>query len=86
MNRDEDVNPNDSDPLLKKKVESAESSNGSSGEIKDEEIEASSAVCCRICLEHDSDAGYFVLYNFAVFKLVYGEFVLVGATFLCIWL
>ncbi|XP_020109478.1 uncharacterized protein LOC109724885, partial [Ananas comosus] len=30
---------------------------GSSGEIKDEEIDAASAPCCRICLEFDSEQG-----------------------------
>nr|DAD27066.1 TPA_asm: hypothetical protein HUJ06_028534 [Nelumbo nucifera] len=47
-------NPSDSDPLLENK---ANTSTGSSSEIKDEEIEPFSAACCRICLEYDGEAG-----------------------------
>ncbi|XP_042475380.1 uncharacterized protein LOC122057370 isoform X1 [Macadamia integrifolia] len=43
---------NDSDPLLGNE---ADSSTGSSNEIKDEEIEDASAACCRICLEYDGE-------------------------------
>ncbi|XP_043723118.1 uncharacterized protein LOC122670343 isoform X1 [Telopea speciosissima] len=43
---------NDSDPLLGNE---ADSLTGSSNEIKDEEIEAASAACCRICLEYDGE-------------------------------
>ncbi|XP_078168834.1 RING/FYVE/PHD zinc finger superfamily protein [Carex rostrata] len=59
--REDDPNPKDSDPLLAKKAvnEEAEMSNeAESGEVtKDEEIESSSAACCRICLEYDSEPG-----------------------------
>ncbi|XP_010925138.1 uncharacterized protein [Elaeis guineensis] len=54
VERDGEPNPKDSDPLLQKKEDS---SSCSSNEIKDEEIEAASAACCRICLEHDSEPG-----------------------------
>lgn len=43
-------NPSDSDPLL----ENQENSN----EIEDEEMDAGSAACCRICLECDGEPGY----------------------------
>ncbi|KAF6167290.1 hypothetical protein GIB67_043151 [Kingdonia uniflora] len=43
--------PSDSDPLLENQTNSSEIV------IKDEEIEASSVVCCRICLESDCDQG-----------------------------
>lgn len=45
----------DLDPLLGKPV--SDSSEGSSDEIKDEEIDSSSAPCCRICLECDGEPG-----------------------------
>ncbi|KAG1367569.1 hypothetical protein COCNU_14G000370 [Cocos nucifera] len=64
VERDGEPNPKDSDPLLQKKEDS---SLCSSNEIKDEEIEAASAACCRICLEHDSEPGvlvFFVLLGF----------------------
>lgn len=69
--REDDPNPKDSDPLLAKKAdnEEAETSNeAESGEVtKDEEIESSSAACCRICLEYDSEPGtvfYFLVDSF----------------------
>nr|KYP51149.1 E3 ubiquitin-protein ligase MARCH1 [Cajanus cajan] len=47
-------NPSDTDPLLHD--QEVDESPGSSGVIKDEEdIEAGSLPCCRICLESDSD-------------------------------
>ena len=61
LSRDGERDPgrsNDSDPLLEnqKLLDSLE---GSTSEIKDEEIEASSAACCRICLEYDGEPGEF---------------------------
>ncbi|KAF8393272.1 hypothetical protein HHK36_021513 [Tetracentron sinense] len=47
-------NPSDSDPLLENQ---ANLPTGSSNEITDEEIEAASAACCRICLEYDGEPG-----------------------------
>ncbi|KAF8406982.1 hypothetical protein HHK36_006103 [Tetracentron sinense] len=47
-------NPSDSDPLLENQ---ANLSTGSSNEIKDEDLEAASAACCRICLEYDGEPG-----------------------------
>ncbi|OVA00513.1 zinc finger protein [Macleaya cordata] len=41
--------PSDSDPLLENQA--------ISDEIKDEEIDANSAACCRICLEYDGEPG-----------------------------
>ncbi|XP_058074590.1 uncharacterized protein LOC131223263 isoform X3 [Magnolia sinica] len=49
-----ETNPTDSDPLLENR---ADSSPVSSDEIRDEEIEAASAACCRICLEYDAEPG-----------------------------
>lgn len=51
---------NDSDPLLEKDkllASAAAEGSTSASEIKDEEIDASSAACCRICLEYDSEPG-----------------------------
>ncbi|THG12848.1 hypothetical protein TEA_018642 [Camellia sinensis var. sinensis] len=52
-------NPSDSDPLLQNQhVDSPSSSSPSSvssGEIKNEDIEAGSVACCRICLECDGE-------------------------------
>ena len=45
-------NPSDSDPLLENQ---ANSPPGSSSEIKDEDIEAGTIPCCRICLESESE-------------------------------
>lgn len=41
----------DSDPLL--------DNNRDSNEIKDDDVEAGSVTCCRICLECDSAPGVF---------------------------
>uniref|UniRef100_A0A0D9X7G2 RING-CH-type domain-containing protein n=1 Tax=Leersia perrieri TaxID=77586 RepID=A0A0D9X7G2_9ORYZ len=63
---EEEMVPTDSDPLLKRENEEAESSleltppkpaTVSTVEIEDEEIDGSSAGCCRICLETDSELG-----------------------------
>ncbi|XP_020251140.1 uncharacterized protein LOC109828579 isoform X2 [Asparagus officinalis] len=47
---------NDLDPL-REKEKLLDSAEGSTSEIKDEEIEAGSAACCRICLEYDGEPG-----------------------------
>lgn len=47
---------NDAEPLMEKQ-QLLGSTEESSSEIKDEEIEASSAACCRICLEYDGEPG-----------------------------
>lgn len=49
----EEVSTRDSDPLLDNRAESPVQSS----EIVDEEIDASSAPCCRICLESDGEPG-----------------------------
>lgn len=49
----EEVSARDSDPLLDNRAESPVQSS----EIVDEEIDASSAPCCRICLESDGEPG-----------------------------
>ena len=50
-------NPSDADPLLGNQADSPPESS-SSTEIKDEEdIEAGSISCCRICLESDAEPG-----------------------------
>lgn len=50
-------NPSDSDPLLENQPDS---SHGTSDEIKDDEdTEAGSIPCCRICLESDAEPGGF---------------------------
>uniref|UniRef100_A0A0E0LUI2 RING-CH-type domain-containing protein n=1 Tax=Oryza punctata TaxID=4537 RepID=A0A0E0LUI2_ORYPU len=63
---EEEMVPNDSDPLLKRENDEAESSleltppkpaTVSTLEIEDEETDGSSAGCCRICLETDSELG-----------------------------
>ncbi|KAH7854173.1 hypothetical protein Vadar_011019 [Vaccinium darrowii] len=50
-------NPSDSDPLLENRDENSSppSSGSGSGEIKNEDIEAGSVPCCRICLECDGE-------------------------------
>ncbi|KAL6660937.1 hypothetical protein ACP70R_000321 [Stipagrostis hirtigluma subsp. patula] len=62
----EEVSINDSDPLLGRRNEEEESppqlsppqpATVSPLEIEDEETEASSAACCRICLETESEIG-----------------------------
>ncbi|XP_042424155.1 uncharacterized protein LOC122011830 [Zingiber officinale] len=52
---EEEKSPKDSDPLIRRQAatESSSSSEGSD-EIKDEEADAGSPACCRICLENDS--------------------------------
>jgi hypothetical protein len=71
IDREDDPNPKDSDPLLAKKDDNdeaeASSEAGSSVITKDEEIESSSAACCRICLEYDSELGN-VLFFFSFFS------------------
>lgn len=75
----EEVVPNDSDPLLGRENKEAESSSSvelsapqpatvTPLEIEDEETDGSSAACCRICLESESEIGDdFVCYLSAVF-------------------
>ncbi|RLN05414.1 putative E3 ubiquitin ligase SUD1 [Panicum miliaceum] len=63
----EEVVPNDSDPLLGREDKEAESSSVELSapqpatvtplEIEDEETDGSSAACCRICLEAESEIG-----------------------------
>ncbi|CAO2175576.1 unnamed protein product [Urochloa humidicola] len=63
----EEVVPNDSDPLLGRENKEAESSSVELSapqpatvtpqEIEDEETDGSSAACCRICLEAESEIG-----------------------------
>lgn len=62
----EEVVPNDSDPLLGRENKEAESSAELCApqpatvtplEIEDEETDGSSAACCRICLEAESEIG-----------------------------
>ncbi|CAO2168924.1 unnamed protein product [Urochloa humidicola] len=63
----EEVVPNDSDPLLGRENREAESSSVELSapqpatvtpqEIEDEETDGSSAACCRICLEAESEIG-----------------------------
>lgn len=45
----EQIPPSDSEPLLENDT--------NSNEINDEEIDANSAACCRICLEYDGEPG-----------------------------
>ena len=78
-----DRNPSDSDPLLHERHQlqkhidtSSPSSSGSSSEIKDEDLEAGSLPCCRICLECDGEDGKTVASNlyisrFHLFRTVY---------------
>lgn len=69
---EEEMVMNDSDPLLKRENEEAESSSQltppkpatlSALEIEDEETDGSSAGCCRICLETDSELGEYPMYQ-----------------------
>jgi hypothetical protein len=62
----EEVTPNDSDPLLGRENQEAEPSvqllppkpaTAIPLEIEDEEADGSSAACCRICLEAESEIG-----------------------------
>lgn len=51
---------NDSYPLIEKDKlldSMGDVGSTSAGEIRDEEVEANSAACCRICLEYDSEPG-----------------------------
>lgn len=48
--------PSDSDPLLENQPDS---SHETSDEIKNEDTEAGSIPCCRICLESDAEPGEF---------------------------
>ncbi|CAO2188010.1 unnamed protein product [Urochloa humidicola] len=68
MNQElEEVVPNDSDPLLGRENKEAESSSVELSapqpatvtpqETEDEETDGSSAACCRICLESESEIG-----------------------------
>ena len=53
--------PTDSDPLLENQSDS--SHGGTSDEIRDDEdAEAGSIPCCRICLESDAEPGQFHRY------------------------
>ncbi|CAL9049721.1 unnamed protein product [Musa banksii] len=56
MDLDEEKNPNDSDPLISRQTESSPSPDGLD-EIKDDEADANSSACCRICLENDTFPG-----------------------------
>jgi hypothetical protein len=62
----EEVTPNDSDPLIGRENQEAEPSvqllppkpaTAIPLEIEDEEADGSSAACCRICLEAESEIG-----------------------------
>lgn len=60
MVQEEEKSPKDSDPLIRRQaVTEAPSSSEGSDEIKDEEADAGSPSCCRICLENDSVPGGF---------------------------
>uniref|UniRef100_A0A5B6ZDX7 RING-CH-type domain-containing protein n=1 Tax=Davidia involucrata TaxID=16924 RepID=A0A5B6ZDX7_DAVIN len=48
-------NPGDSDPLLADHHADSPPSSASSSEIKNEDVEAGSVACCRICLECDGE-------------------------------
>ncbi|RWV98238.1 hypothetical protein BHE74_00040585 [Ensete ventricosum] len=66
MGLDEENIPNDSDPLIQRQIESSQPPEGLE-EIKDEEADAASCACCRICLENESFPGvlvFFVLLGF----------------------
>ncbi|CAL9189846.1 unnamed protein product [Musa hybrid cultivar] len=59
MGLDEENIPNDSDPLIQRQIESSQPPEGLD-EIKDEEADAGSSACCRICLENESFPGEFI--------------------------
>ena len=67
---EEDTIPSDSDPLLERKDEAApitqlsppQPATVSTLEIEDEEADGSSAGCCRICLEAESEIGDDIMY------------------------
>lgn len=86
---EEEMVTNDSDPLLKRENEEAESSSQltppkpatlSALEIEDEETDGSSAGCCRICLETDSELGEYPMYHVQLgcFVLIFGNAFSVG--------
>lgn len=59
--------PSDADPLLENHADSSSPgrSSSSSNEIRNEDIEAGSNSCCRICLESDAEPGqFFFAYRF----------------------
>ena len=61
-------NPSDSDPLLENQhVDSPSSSSESSSEIKNDDVEAGSVVCCRICLECDGEEGLILMLRLSFF-------------------
>ena len=60
MGLDEENIPNDSDPLIWRQTESSPSPDGLD-EIKDDEADANSSACCRICLESDTFPGDLIL-------------------------
>jgi hypothetical protein len=67
---EEETIPSDSDPLLERKDEAElipqllppQPATVSTLEIEDEETDGSSAACCRICLEVDSEIGDDLVY------------------------
>jgi hypothetical protein len=67
---EEETIPSDSDPLLERKDEAdtipqlspPQPATVSTLEIEDEETDGSSAACCRICLEAESDIGDDLMY------------------------
>lgn len=59
MGLDEENIPNDSDPLIQRQIESSQPPEGLD-KIKDEEADAGSCACCRICLENESFPGEFI--------------------------
>lgn len=98
----EEVVPNDSDPLIGRENRESESSVELSPpqpatvnllEIEDEETDGSSAACCRICLEAESEIGdgpydatsvHFLLCQLVHFILIQKCFCLVLIFFLVV--
>ena len=62
-------NPSDSDPLLENQHDGDSPSSESPSEIKNEDIEAGSVACCRICLECDSEEGWTLFWHSILFDL-----------------
>ena len=61
----ENPSPSDADPLLENHADSSSPGSSSSIEIRNEDIEAGSNSCCRICLESDAEPGqFFFAYRF----------------------
>ena len=61
----ENPSPSDADPLLENHADSSAPGSSSSIEIRNEDIEAGSNSCCRICLESDAEPGqFFFAYRF----------------------